>query len=347
MGFDPNAAAQPDSGVFGLPTTEADARVILLPVPFDATTSYGKGAANGPAAVLEASKQVDLFDLETGRLYEAGIFMLDESEDVRRWNETGNALSAKVIEAAGVVEGHPELVDALREVNAISGQVNDFVHRETKRLIDAGKIVGLVGGDHAVPFGCIQAHAERFPGLSVLHFDAHADLRPAYEGFEWSHASIMHNVANKTGIARLVQVGIRDLSEEEYEQVERSHGRIVSFYDVDLKRAQRAGEPWDDIALRIASTLGQEVYVSFDIDGLDPALCPHTGTPVPGGLAFHEATAVLEAVVRSGRRIVGFDLNEVAPGPEGDEWDANVGARLLYKLIGWTLVSQGLSRSLR
>lgn len=347
MGFDPNAAAAPDSGAFGLPNTEADARVVLLPVPFDATTSYGKGAAQGPAAILEASKQVDLFDLETGRPYEAGIFMLDESEDVRRWNESGNALSAKVIEAAGVVAGDPELEGALAEVNAISAQLNAHVYAETKRLLDAGKIVGLIGGDHATPFGCIQAHAERFPGLSVLHFDAHADLRPAYEGFEWSHASIMDNVVRKTSIARLVQVGIRDLSEQEFDAIERSNGRTVSFYDVDLKRAQRGGEPWDDIAMRIASNLGNEVYVSFDIDGLDPALCPHTGTPVPGGLAFHEAAAVLEAVVSSGRRIVGFDLNEVAPGPEGDEWDANVGARMLYKLIGWTLVSQGLSRPRR
>ena len=116
MGFDPNAASAPDSGAFGLPNTEADARVILLPVPFDATTSYGKGAANGPQAILEASKQVDLFDLETGRPYEAGIFMLAESEDVRRWNEAGNTLSAKVIEAAGVVAGDAELEGALRDV---------------------------------------------------------------------------------------------------------------------------------------------------------------------------------------------------------------------------------------
>lgn len=344
MGFDPNAAAAPGSGVFGLPNTESDAAVVLLPVPFDATTSYGKGAANGPAAILEASKQVDLFDLETGRPYEAGIFMLEEDEQVRRWNEEANALSAKVIEVAGIVEGQPKLEGALAKVNELSARLNDHVERETSRLLSAGKIVGLVGGDHAVPFGCIRAHAREFPGLSVLHFDAHADLRPAYEGFAWSHASIMDNVVRHAGIARLVQVGIRDLSEEEFERIERSEGKIVAFYDVDLKRAQRFGDTWGDVAERVASSLGELVYVSFDVDGLDPALCPHTGTPVPGGLQFHEATAILEAVVRSGRRIVGFDLNEVAPGPEGDDWDANVGARLLYKLIGWTLVSRGLSR---
>lgn len=340
--FDPNAAAAPGSGVFGLFNTESDARVVLLPVPFDATTSYGKGAAKGPRAILEASRQVDLFDLETGRPYETGVFMLDESADVRAWNDEANDLSEAVIEAAGIVAGDPELEGALARVNEISARVNDFTYREAKRLIDSKKIVGLIGGDHAVPFGCIRAHAESFPGLGVLHFDAHADLRPAYEGFEWSHASIMNNVARHCGIDKLVQVGIRDLSEEEFAQIERSNGKIQAFYDVDLKRAQRRGESWDSIADRIAASLPKQVYISFDIDGLDPALCPNTGTPVPGGLQFHEATAVIEAVVRSGRTIVGFDLNEVAPGD--DEWDANVGARLLYKMIGWTLVSQGLSR---
>jgi agmatinase len=154
----------------------------------------------------------------------------------------------------------------------------------------------------------------------------------------------MRNVADRIpGVGKLVQVGIRDLSEEELETIDSSNGRIEAFFDVDLKRAQRRGDSWDAIAKKIVATLPSSVYVSFDVDGLDPALCPHTGTPVPGGLQFHEATAILEEVARSGRTIVGFDLNEVSPG-EDDDWDANVGARLLYKLIGWTLVSQGLSK---
>ncbi len=344
MPFDPNAPAMPDSGVFGLPHDETSARVILVPVPFDATTSYGKGAARGPTAILEASRQVDLYDLETGRPYDVGIHMLDESSDVRRWNAEANEASLPVIQAGGVVEGNAELVTALAKVNELSGKVNDFVHAECARLIAADKIVGLVGGDHAVPFGCIRAHAERYEGVGVLHFDAHCDLRPAYEGFEFSHASIMRNVVDRIpGVGRLVQVGIRDFSEEELAFIEQSSGRVTVHFDLDIKRAQRAGVPFEEIARRIASELPDQVYVSFDIDGLDPTLCPHTGTPVPGGLAFHEAVAVIEAVVRSGRTIVGFDLNEVAPGPEGD-WDANVGARMLYKLIGWTLVSRGLSR---
>jgi len=340
MAFDPNAAAPPGSGVFGLPFTVDDARVVLVPVPFDATTSYGKGTSNGPAAILEASKQVDLFDLETGRPYQAGITMLDEPANVRAWNDEAGKLADEIIARGGDVSGHPELEKALAKVNAISREVDEHVYQETRRLLERGKIVGVVGGDHSTPFGAMRAHLEKYPALGILHFDAHADLREAYEGFDRSHASIMFNVTKHLAPAKLVQVGIRDFCEEEHQRIASSNGRIVTHFDATMKRALRDGERFSSIAKGIVDSLPEHVYVSFDIDGLDPALCPHTGTPVPGGLALHEAIAIVETVARSGRTIVGFDLNEVAPGPEGDEWDANVGARVLYKLIGWTLVSQ-------
>ncbi len=348
MAFDPNAAAPPDAGVFGLPHGPADALVVLIPVPFDATTSYRKGAADAPAAILEASKQVDLFDLETGRPYEVGIAMVGPDGDLARWNAEARDLAQKILDVGGELGGDPVLEAALARVNEISARVDERVYQGARRWLEAGKIVGVVGGDHAIPFGTIRAHAERWPGLGVLHFDAHADLRDAYEGFARSHASIMHNVlAELPEVQRLVQLGVRDLCEQEYAAIEGSGGRVRSFFDVDLARARRDGEPFSKLAARIAEALPERVYVSFDIDALDPALCPHTGTPVPGGLSFHEASAVLEAVVRSGRTIVGFDLNEVAPGDGDDDWDANVGARVLYKLVGWTLVSQGRSRPRR
>jgi agmatinase len=174
----------------------------------------------------------------------------------------------------------------------------------------------------------------------VLHLDAHADLRDAYEGFADSHASIFHNVAERLpGVARIVQVGVRDVSEDEWEYAAGSGGRVVIHHDALLAQARLDGETWGAQVQRIVADLPADVYLSFDIDGLDPALCPHTGTPVPGGLSFHQACALISGVVRSGRRIVGFDLVEVAPGPDGDEWDGNVGARLLYKMIGWMLQS--------
>ena len=204
----------------------------------------------------------------------------------------------------------------------------------------------VLGGDHSVPFGAIEAYAERHAGLGILHVDAHCDLREAYEGFTWSHASIFHNVMTRIrGVRRLVQVGIRDLGAREEEMVRRSRGRIRLHHDARTSERLARGESWASIVREIVSELPRTVYVSFDIDGLDPALCPHTGTPVPGGLGFTQASQLVFAVARSGRTIVGADLCEVSPGPKGDEWDANVGARLLYKLIGALVLSRrGSSR---
>jgi agmatinase len=216
--------------------------------------------------------------------------------------------------------------------------VNAWVERTVEGLLARGKVVGTVGGDHSVALGAIAAHARRHPGLGVLHVDAHADLRVAFEGFTFSHASILYNVAESCpGVGRIVQVGLRDLSEEELRYAEASKGRIVQHHDAALAAARFDGEPWSTAVARILAPLPADVYVSFDIDGLDPTLCPGTGTPVPGGLSFQEAAALLAGIARSGRRLVGFDLVEVAPGPGGGAWDGNVGARLLYKLLGWAL----------
>jgi agmatinase len=289
MTFDPNAPASPDSGIFGLNDTPESARVILVPVPFEATTSYGGGTSEGPAAILRASRQVDLFDIETGKPYEAGICMLPEPTLPQPAARTPDA------------------------VNPVSRRVNEWVHDTCAQWLARGKIVGTVGGDHSISFGAIAAHAE--------------------------NASIMDNVARRTQIGRLVQVGIRDLCEEEHEAIAASRGRIVAFYDAELAERRFAGESWSQQCARIVAELPRLVYVSFDIDGLDPALCPNTGTKVPGGLSFQMATSLLGAVVKSGRKLVGFDLTEVAPAPDGSEWDENVGARILYKLIGWAVKS--------
>ncbi|MCB9594482.1 MAG: agmatinase family protein [Sandaracinaceae bacterium] len=328
-----------DTGIFGLPCSAEEAGVVLLPVPWEVTTSYRPGTARGPAAILEASRQVDLYDVETGRPYRLGIAMVDPWPDVRVWNAEGRALAEPIIEAGGAIEGRPELEAALARVNLLGERLNERVRAETERWLADGRLVGVVGGDHSTPFGAIQAIAAAHPGLGILHIDAHADLREAYEGFTWSHASIMHNVMTRVpDVARLVQVGIRDLCEAEVDAIKGSRGRIVTFYDTETKTRGFAGQGWAGQCERMVEALPEEVYISFDIDGLDPTLCPNTGTPVPGGLDYAQAVMLIGTVVRSGRRIVGFDLNEVAPGD--DEWDANVGARILYKMIGWALASR-------
>lgn len=339
-GFDPSGAAT-HGGIYGLPFTPEQSAVVLVPVPWEATVSYGVGTAGGPAAILKASRQVDLLDRETGRPYEAGIAMLPIPGEIRAASDAARRLALPVIEAGGPGE-HAALLGAVAEVNALGERMNAWVHAETTSWLAQGKLVGVVGGDHSVPFGAIRAVAERHPGVGILHIDAHADLRAAYEGFRWSHASIMYNVFREIpGVARIVQVGIRDYSEEEDALIRENPDRLRAYFDPDLRRELLEGEPWSRQVGRIVADLPQDVYVSFDIDGLDPALCPHTGTPVVGGLSFPEAVALLKAIPDSGRRIVGFDLNEVAPDPEGrSEWDASVGARVLYKQIGFALLSR-------
>lgn len=327
--FDPNAAASPDSGIFGLDCAEADSAIVLVPVPFAATVSYGGGAERGPGAILAASRQVDLYDLQFGRVHERGIHLQVADPAVAAAHARARALVEQVL-------ADPLAASAatLAAIDAAGAAVNAEVHRRTARILAAGSVPGIVGGDHSVPLGAIAACGERHARLGILHVDAHADLRVAYEGFRWSHASIMDNVLREVpAVQRLVQVGIRDFCEQEFASIQRSEGRVVTHFDHEWQRRRFLGATFDELCREAVGALPEHVYVSFDIDGLDPALCPNTGTPVPGGLQFAEAAHLIECVVASGRRIVGFDVVEVAPGESG-EWDANVGARLLYKLCG-------------
>ncbi len=358
MSFDPNAPSKP-SEFFGLPFTLEESHTIVVPVPFDATTSFRQGTCHGPAAVLAASGQVDLFDLEYGKIYERGLAMLPLHEgmaqEIEHLNEQAHVAAAPIRKAEEEGQSdHPELSEAMAEVNVLSAKMNDLVEAEVGKWMDQGKFVALLGGDHSVPFGAIRAVAKRHPGVGILHIDAHADLRVAYEGFTYSHASIMENVLSKIGakggVASLVQVGIRDFCEAEYAMIQAApanHGvAITTHFDLRLQEDKMNGAPFCRLADEIVSALPAKVYLSLDIDGLDPALCPDTGTPVPGGLSLHELWEIVRALRRAGKRLVGLDVNEVAPArhlaPEDwcDDWNANVGARVLYRLIGAATTSR-------
>lgn len=341
--FNPNSAASKDSGIFGLPFRLSESNLVYIPVPWEVTTSYGGGTSSGPRSILAASRQVDLFDFDVLRPYEAGLYCKKESPEVQRWNQLGKAKASQIIDKGGEIEGHPELQEALKEVNALGALLNDWVRKETLSTFKSKQIPAILGGDHSVPYGALQAAAEFNPQFGVLHFDAHSDTRKAYEGFTWSHASIMYNVLeNIPQVSKLVQVGIRDFCEEEIAFCEERKQRVRVFFDSQLQSHKAEGRPWKLICEEIVKELPQKVWISFDIDCLDPKLCPNTGTPVPGGLDFPEALYLLKTLALSKRQIIGFDLNEVAPDPEGkNEWDANVAARLLYKISAWTLFSQG------
>jgi agmatinase len=333
--FNPDGAGNTNGGIFGLPFGPEQAGTVILPIPWEVTVSYTAGTAAGPQAILDASPQLDLYDEVAGEIWRKGIAMVPEDSFLQQLNADTRPKAARIIrfqEAGGRPEDHPDEAEHLNQVNQACALMCGRVQEAAGKFLDAGKRLILLGGDHSTPLGYYRALAERHDAFGILQVDAHLDLRKAYEGFTYSHASIMYNALELKQITRLVQVGVRDFCREEIDKAA-SEGKRVQYH-TGRKLAQGAfiGRSWKVMVDEIIAPLPDKVHISFDIDGLEPWLCPHTGTPVPGGLNFEQAVYLLEAVVKSGRTIIGADLVEVAPGPEGDDWDGNVGARLLYRM---------------
>ena len=319
--FNPNDPAEYDS-VFGLPFEEQHASLVILPVPWQATVSYREGTAKGPSAIRTASQQVDLYDPVVDDAWKIGHWMAPEDQQIADLNASTRL---KVLQ---FLDDHD--TSLLEEINQDCTALTNWVRSQCNGYLDNGKKVVLLGGDHSSPLGYIQALAQRHENFGILQFDAHADLRDAYEGFEYSHASIMYNALKIPQVNKLIQVGIRDYCEEEADLIDKGAGLIKTFFDRDLKHGSYQGETWGDQVERIIAHLPPKVYLSVDIDALDPKLCPNTGTPVPGGMDFDQMVYLVERVVETGHELIGMDLCEVAPG--NDEWDANVGARILWRL---------------
>ncbi len=336
--FDPNAPGREDSGIFGLPFSVEESACVVLPVPWEVTVSYGGGTVEGPEAVLAASRQVDLYEPDHPDGWKSGIAMDRVPAKLKRESKRLRKIAGQVIASLESGSSGKGTQNNLAQVNRGCALMVNHVRKRAGELLDAGKLVALLGGDHSTPLGFLEALSERHKSFGILQIDAHADLRAAYEGFTYSHASIMFNALKIKQIKKLVQVGIRDYCDEELAVMRREKSRVITFFDRDIKRKQYEGKSVAELHRKIVKALPQKVYISFDIDGLDPKLCPHTGTPVPGGLEFEEALHLVRCVVQSGRTIIGLDVNEVSPG--ADEWDANVGARLLYRLINLMLKSR-------
>jgi agmatinase len=329
--FDPSGVGLDNGNLYGLPFDYESAQVIIFGVPWEVTVSYQGGTAKGPEAVLHASPQLDLYDLDNPEGWQQGIYMPPIPDWIYQRNQDLRPLAQQIITATETgqnISNHPDLSQVLKTVNSRCAEVNQWLYEQSKRALNQGKRVGAIGGDHSIPLGLIQALAEAYSNFGILHIDAHADLRHAYQGFQFSHASIMNNVMTLPQVKSLVQVGVRDISHGEVETISTSQGRITAHYDSNLKQARYQGITWQELCDRIITPLPQQVYVSFDVDGLDPKLCPHTGTPVPGGLELEETFCLLRTIIKSGREIIGFDLSEVGH----HEWDGNVGARIIYKL---------------
>ncbi len=338
--FDTNAASNPNNNVFGLPFTEDEARLVILPVPWEVTVSNTAGTARAADHIFKASMQVDLFDPDTKDAWKQGLYMrspdrkiLLKSDYLRKEAE----LYIDYISKGELLEKNAFMCKSLKEINEGSIFLNNWVYEQTLALLQRNKLVALLGGDHSTALGFFKAIAKQDGDFGMLQIDAHCDLRESYEFFTYSHASVMYNALTEIPeLSRLIQVGVRDYCQEEWEYICNSNYRVITYFDRDIKDRMYDGQNWKQITDEIVSHLPDKVLLSFDIDGLDPKLCPNTGTPVMGGFDFEQIYYLLKKVIQSGRKLIGFDLVEI--GVDDQEWDANVGAHILWKL-GNLLVS--------
>lgn len=339
--FDANGVSNPKNNIFGLPFSEEDARLVILPVPWEVTVSYGSGTARAAEHVFRASMQVDLYDAETDNAWKKGLFMrqpdrkvLMKSDYLRKEAELYIDYTSK----GEMLEKNSFMCKSLKEINEGSIILNRWVHQQTQDLLNQGKLVALLGGDHSTPLGYFKALEEKHGEFGILQIDAHCDLRKGYENFVYSHASVMYNALQEIpGLKKLVQVGVRDYCQEEWDYICNNKERIVTWFDQNIKERGYEGQTWQQIVEEIVASLPEKVHISFDIDGLDPKLCPYTGTPVPGGFETEQIYYLIRRIIRSGRQLIGFDLVEIGVGET--DWDANAGARILWKLCNLLLAS--------
>lgn len=262
-----------------------DASVVVIPVPYDGTSTYGKGADKGPEAIFDAAENMELYDIETkSEAYKNGIFI------------------------APALYGYASPESMVKEV-----------HHEVEKYIEKGKFVTVLGGEHSVSIGSIQAFAKKYDDLSVLQLDAHSDLRPEYEGSKFNHACAMHEASYSTN---LVQVGIRSMDTCEIEFLRPEN--LFTSYDI------RTNEYWKE---DVTNALGENVYITIDLDAFDPSIMPSTGTPEPGGLLWNETLDLLKMVFRNAN-VVGFDIVELAP-MAGNHAPDFMAAKLYYKLLSY------------
>ena len=327
-----------EKGIYGINCDPHLSKFQILPMPFDATASYRRGAARGPLAIFLASKQVELLDIDIGSPIKAGIYFHEEPPNISQLNKRSSCLVDKIRKLSN--KNH--ITKYINELQKYTQKNNEFTHKWSNSILKKQQVPIILGGDHSTPLGSIIACSERYSNMGILQIDAHADLRNTYEGFIDSHASIMYNILTKTKINNIVQVGIRDYCEEEALCIEKNHIKVKTFFDSDLRRARLSGNVINFFK-QVLALLPNTIYLTVDIDGLDPSLCPNTGTPVPGGFRFDEFVTLLEILTSMDKKIIGMDLVEVAiphnlPQHQwGEAMDANIGARVLYKMIGFAL----------
>lgn len=273
-----------------------NSQIVIYPLPYEQTTSYGKGTKEGPKAILNASAYVEFYDDEFKKelCFEKGIATLAETT-----------------------------LNKMQHQNIFK-----LIEKTTGNLIRDGKFVVGIGGEHTISLPLIEAHYSAYPNMCILQFDAHSDLRKTYEGTKFSHACVMARIAEFFEPSKITQVGIRALCKEEVEFIERN--KIKTFFASQI-RQNKYGENWQKA---VVDGLSEQIYITFDVDFFDPSLMPATGTPEPDGFFYNETLEVFREIRRQGKKIIGFDVVELSP-IKGLHHPNLTTARLIYKILNF------------
>ena len=322
---------------FEIETSFKMADLILIPAPWSATVSYGKGAEKGPELIRAASHYMDFFNPLFQCSYNEKIHFEENDPMIESLNSQALKWAQKLEEK--------KTSQVYENINQASQDLLGWIYEKSSKAFSQDKIPALVGGEHSISEGILSFIGHKYKGdYGLLHLDAHADLRTAYQGFKHSHASVMRNVLNLEQPPRqLVQVAVRDFCKEEYEQIKQDE-RIRCYFDEEIFTRIFEGQKWQVICKEIISQLPQRIYVSLDVDGLSWSYVPGTGTPVPGGLSFNQVLYLFAEIKRQNKKLISFDVVETSAGESGQvfaEWNGNVSARLLYCLSGLALHSHG------
>ncbi len=335
--FNPSDQAMPGK-IFGMPHSKDDAMMHVFPINSAITVSGTEGAENGPDGLLEGSACIELFNKNYRRdAYLPGMYLLEKDNAIGDLHKKGRNIFLELIKTDLEIA---RTFDA-DKVNEFCELLNSRVENWIKKSLDDGHIVAAIGGCHGSIYGAVAAHAKKYKDFTLLMIDAHLDLRKAYEGVTYSHASVMWNILNNIPeVKHLVCVGIRSYGLDEYDFVRDNRNRVSVYYADDMQESQdKKSASWRDICQIIVNSIPTEdVYLSFDHDGFEVHLCSSTGTPVPGGLSMWQAKVLIETIARE-KRIIGFDLNEMVPNTQVDR---NSAAEIFYHMYYWTMVSRGV-----
>ena len=319
--------------LFDLNCQEKDSQLIVIPVPWDITTSYRKGTSLAAKAILESSNQIDHYHHYYPNFHQYGIHMIDIPADIIKLNQKLNDITQQIVnhDCQKKLLSDTKLNECLELVSAGTKTCFDWIHSQLNNYSD--KQVIVLGGEHSVSYPAISFFKKKHPQLSVLQIDAHMDLRPSYQQLTYSHAAVIYHCHSQLNIP-ITQVGIRDSSQSELDYVKK-HDNIHVFDDTYCQHQLFKGVQWDAICDDIINTLSDDVYITIDIDGLDSSFCPSTGTPVPGGMSYHQLCYLIQKIRASNKRIISMDLVEVAGF--ADSIGIINSTHLLYQLCGYLM----------